>query len=305
MPPTHDEILAKLDQALAGGLDHAVMVGYGEPTLSPILPQLLDDCHERGMATSIITNGSTGLGRFKGYFRQGLDHLHISSHGLDGTLDDIVGRRGVFRKQAELKEWLASEELPFRTNVTLQDWNYRELAELAEYEVEHHVFHFVVLGFLPHYHWDKHLREVAVHPAVLRPHIEYAARVLLESDVYFTIRYHPLCHLLKELWPFVVNARYVPFDPWEWNYELQVTDLDALWQSGVSMGDSVACRKPCDSCKARRHCGGWNKTYAEAFDGAGLVPITEVPDEFAGVWETDGGLHDLNPVNGLSGTIRG
>jgi MoaA/NifB/PqqE/SkfB family radical SAM enzyme len=301
------EIRAKIQQAKRGGLDHVVLVGYGEPSLSPHTPAVLDFAHELGMATSMITNGATGLSRFRGFFAQGLDHLHISSHGLSGTLDAIVGSPGAFARQAELKTWLSSTGLPFRTNVTLQQRNYRELPDLAAYECSHGVYHFVFLGFLPHYEWSGHVHEIAVHPAELRQYIEDAADVLLAYGKLFTIRYHPMCHLAPRFWPYVVNARYVLFDPWEWNYSLQVTDPAAVWRDSVQIGEAVANK--CEGCLLRRHCGGWNRIYAQAFGGeaALLRPVRdagEIPAEYRSVIDVDGGLHDLNPANQLTGTIR-
>jgi len=293
-----------IDQGKAGGLDHVVIVGYGEPSLCPSMPAILDYCHAQGMATSMITNGATGLHRFKAFFARGLDHLHISSHGLCPTLDEIVGVPGTFARQAELKEWLALEGLLFRTNVTLQQANYRELPELAEYEISHGVHHFVLLGFLPHYEWRGHVHEIAVHPGELRPYIEDAASQLVDAGTLFTIRYHPLCHLAPHYWMFVVNANHVYYDPWEWNYDLQVNDLPRIEQKARELGEAVACKTPCDQCLARRYCGGWNRTYAEAFDGAGLQPIREVPEMYRAVWDQEGGLHDLNPANHETGTIR-
>lgn len=301
-----ETVTQKITTAHANGLDHVVMVGYGEPSLCPNVPAILEHAHGLGMSTSMITNGATGLRRYQEFFRLGIDHLHISSHGLNGTLDAIAGDSRAFAKQAELKEWLKSEGLPFRTNVTMQQINYRELPDLAQYEHEMGVYHFVLLGFLPHYEWKGHVDEVAVHPAELRPYIEDAADALLESGTLFTIRYHPFCHLRPDLWKYVVNARYVFFDNMEWNYRLQVRDLDALWRAAVDCGESVAIQgEPCKSCSARRHCGGWNKTYAAAFDGADLVPIHEPPDEYADVWSQDGGLHDMNPATRIPSRIRG
>lgn len=299
------EVTSKIDQAIKGGLNHAVMVGYGEPTLALTLPAILDYCHSRGMAASAITNGATGLKRVQSLVEMGMDHLHISSHGLGDTLDQIVKQRGAFLKQTELKAWLASESIPFRTNVTLQRENYQEVPQLAEYEISHNVFHFVLLGFLPHYEWQNHVCEVAVAPAELRPYIEDAADRLLESETLFTIRYHPLCHLSEKYWPYVVNARYVAYDPWEWNYSLQVHDEKSLWADSVKTGETAANLYPCGECTAYRHCGGWNRTHADAFGGAELTPITEPPTQYESVWHTNGGLHDLNPANAHTGTIRG
>ena len=301
------ETKAKVDTAAAAGLDHAVLVGYGEPSLCPNLLEIVRYCHGKGLATSMITNGATGLRRFHECFDAGMDHLHISSHGLGETLDKVAGHCGAFEQQRELKVWLRRHGHPFRTNVTMQRLNYRELPDLAAYEITMGVYHFVMLGFLPHYEWGRrdgaYTREVAVHPAELRPYIEAAAEKLLEAGTYFTIRYHPLCHLAPHLWKYVVNARYVFYDPWEWNYPLTLKEPD-LWHAAVACGESVANHGTCDSCPAFRHCGGWNRVYAAAFDGAGLQPIREVPDEYIDVWGADGGLHDLNPANRLGGSFR-
>jgi len=297
------DVRAKIKRAHDNGLDHVVMVGYGEPSLCPNTPAILEFSQALGMATSMITNGCAGLDRYKGYFQQGIDHLHLSSHGLNGTLDEISHFPGAFAKQAELKAWMKSEGLPFRTNVTLQNRNYRELPELAAYECEMGVYHFVFLGFLPHYEWHNHVADVAVHPGELRPYIEEAAEVLLAHNRLFTIRYHPLCHLSPKYWKYVVNARYVAFDPWEWNYSLQIHDHAALWRDSVECGESVANHSPCLQCAAYRHCGGWNKVYAAAFPGC-LAPIHNIPDEYQEAWEQDGGLHDMNPANACTGTIR-
>lgn len=301
------DLLAKVDLAQQNGLEHVVLVGYGEPTLYPDLGRLLDACRERGMATSIITNGVSPLETYQRSYREwGLDHLHISSHGIGPVLDAIVERPGAYQRQRALKEWLAAEALPFRTNVTLQQANYRILPELMEEEVSLGAFHCVLLGFLPHYGWhdlDK-CRGLAVHPALLRPYIEAAADVLIDAGTLFTIRYTPFCHLGEEYWPFVVNARYVFFDSTEWNYELQATDVAALWEASVRCGESVACKTSCNKCLAYRHCGGWNQTYAEAFNGADLRPIREVPAAYSDVWDRDGGLHDLNPATRIPSRIR-
>ncbi len=194
--------------------------------------------------------------------------------------------------------------------MTLQKLNYQELPDLVDYEISHGDYHFVFLGFLPHYAWKDHLTDISVHPTELRPYIEDGADRLIESDTYFTIRYHPLCHLAPKYWPYVVNANHVPYDPWEWAYPLgdqppQCRDPDVVKQVAHNLGEMVAVQgEPCNRCSARRHCGGWNATYAEAFGGAGLTAIEGPPSEYVEVWEVDGGLHDLNPANQLTGTIR-
>lgn len=300
-----EQVYAKVEQYREGGCVHAVMVGYGEPSLCQNIHEILGYCHDRGLSTSMITNGTTGIERYRGFFAEGMDHVHLSSHGLNGTLDEIVQRKGAFAKLAELKQWLHDEGLPFRTNVTLQQLNYRELSELIEHECEMGARHVVLLGFLPHYEWGSHLKEVAVHPAALRPYIEAAADVLLGKHVPFTIRYHPLCHLSPEYWPYVVNARYVAYDPMEWAYQPKVNDPMAVEKSAFEIGGAVDIRgEPCKSCRAHQWCGGWNRTYVAAFDGADLEAVTEIPEEHRHLDGVYGAMMDLNPATRLSYELR-
>lgn len=301
------ETKAKIDRAWDNHLDHVVLVGYGEPAIARLTPRVLDYAHDLQMATSMITNGICKLNRYKAFYRQGLDHLHISSHGFAQSLRAISGAPAAFGLQEKLKGWLKSEDLPWRTNVAMQRLNYSDLPELAEYEASLGVAHYVLLGFLPHYQWaedPQRIREVAVHPAELRPALEQAAAVLESAGTLFTIRYHPLCHLAPRWWKYVVNARYVFFDPFEWNYTLQIRDRQLLWKEAVKLGDAVRVDEPCNRCAALRHCGGWNRIYAAAFGGADLKPIEAPPAEYAEVWDRDGGLHDLNPANHQTGTLR-
>lgn len=297
-----DIVKGKIDRARQGGCNHAVMVGYGEPALCQNTLEIIRYCKSLNMASSMITNGAVALRKYQEFFQEGIDHLHISSHGIGNTLDDIVQQKGAFDLQAKLKDWLRENNYPFRTNITLQKANYRELPNAACYEISKGVYHFVMLGFLPHYEWKDHLNEVLVHPAELLPYIEEAADLLLNSNTLFTIRYHPFCHLSPKYWPYVVNARYVNYDPWEWNYDLQIDNLNRLWQNSLHLGESVA--NDCHDCLLRDHCGGWNRTIAGYFESKVLKPITVIPDMYIEAVKTLGGLHDLNPANDVTGTIR-
>lgn len=298
-----DTLYSRIDQAAAAGYNHAVMTGYGEPTLCRDILPVLQHAHDAGLATSIITNGSTGVDRYRNLREIGLDHLHISSHGTGDTLDVITGDSHAWARQQELKKWLHSTGWPYRTNISLQQANYRELMPIIENDLAHGAMHIVLLGFLPHYENARRVCEVAVHPAELRRHVEHAAVRLEGSGVLWTLRYHPLCHLSPEWWPHVTNARHVLYDPWEWNCSLNIQDSARLATDALQLGNSVACEHPCSQCIARRHCGGWNRTYAAAFDGAGLKPIVEVPSQYRDVWDREGGLFDLNPANACTGTL--
>ncbi len=306
-----ETLLAKVDKARARGIDHVVLEGWGEPTLLPRLGELLLACRSRGMTTSIITNGVQPTSHYaKMYYEWGLDHLHISSHGFGDVLNQIAARPDAAAKQLRLKEWLQKEQLPFRTNLTMQQANYQQMPEALSRDADLGAFHVVMLGFLPHYEWGdpKKTAEVGVHPELLRPYIEETCRLMTGRNQLFTIRYHPLCHLDPAYWKHVVNTHMVLWDVFEWNYDLQADDLVALRRSAEKMGESTRTTDPCNRCVARPHCGGWNKRNVDGVDSKRgdncnptLTAITEVPPMYTSVWNTYGGIHDLNPVNHLDG----
>lgn len=298
---TRDQIRGELEKAKARGCNHSVLVGWGEPTLYAHLDEWQQDCNAIGFTTSMITNGLVSTKRAEELFIRGLDHLHVSVHGEGETLNTILECSQASRIQDKLLEWLKAGGYPWRSNTTLQQENYRVLPHIVEHIVEHGCKHVVLLGFLPHYEWKNRLREVAVHPGILRPYIEAAAKVALDAGAMLTIRYHPMCHLSPELWKYVVNARYVLYDPWEWDYGHAGDTEASLWAAAVhEIGDSVAIKgTPCSKCELQMHCGGWNKVYAAGFEGAGLQAQTgtEIPDK-------PGWLHDQNPANRAKGYFR-
>lgn len=300
-----DELKAEVSDAFARGCDHAVAVGWGETSLYKHMIEYLEFCNVLGMTTSIITNGCAPTSKYQTFFDAGLDHLHLSVHGLGETLDRIAGVPTASRMQGVTMKWLRDNKLPWRANMTLQQLNYKTAPTVARHCIEHDVFHFVLLGFLPHYEWcGKNLKETIVHPGELRPYLESAIEQCINAGVYCTLRYHPFCHMKPDYWRFITNARYVLFDPWEWDYDHCGEAPAELWRSALSMGDSVAIKgSPCSECAVQMHCGGWNSIYANAFDGADLKPIKEcdVPRESL---NKIGYFHDLNPANALKGFIR-
>lgn len=295
------DVMSEIMQAKSRGCDHVVAVGWGEPGLYRNLNRMVEYCASIGMSSSIITNGTLPIKKYEEMYEAGLDHLHISVHGFGKTLDDIVDRKGAGDRQIALLEWLKVEGKPFRTNTTLQRLNYEELPWIMDRLVDYGSFHSVLLGFLPHYQWadkDK-MREVAVDPRRLRPQIEMAIETLLEAGVHCTLRYHPMCLLTRKYWPHVTNALYVLYDPYEWDYGHAGDSDEQLVRSAVAMAQSVAVKEPCGSCDAMIHCGGWNKHYAAAFDGAGLKAQKLDTDK-----KHVGYFFNQNPINSLDGCVK-
>jgi MoaA/NifB/PqqE/SkfB family radical SAM enzyme len=293
-----EQINYELSAARQRGCDHAVAVGEGEPTLYPFIKGYVESCKQFGLTSSIITNGATDLQNFIDLYEAGLNHFHVSVHGVGTTLDKVACVVGASEKQDIVKTWMRNNNIPWRSNTTLQRANYQELPEIVENILSYGAYHIVLLGFLPHYEWQNRLTEVAVHPAELRPYIEKCCEILEASGKLFTIRYHPFCHLDEKYWKYVVNAKYVLYDPFEWEYGNMGKNEPAMWMAACQMAESVGVQgEPCYNCNAHLHCGGWNRHYAAGFNGADLKAITlDIP-------QIRGYYHDQNPTNDNKGFV--
>lgn len=298
-----EDVCGQLDAAKARGCDHAVLVGWGEPSLYPFLLPFFESCQARGMTSSIITNGTMDPNVAGTMYARGLNHLHVSVHGVGEVLDTVAGSPGAGARQARVLDFLAEKGLPWRSNTTMQKANYQQIPEIVRFCLERGVLHYVFLGFLPHYEWHNRVAEVAVHPAELRPIIEEGLRIIEEynektgAGVMATVRYHPFCHLDQKYWKYIVNARYVLYDPWEWDYGHAGDDDVTRWRAATKeIGGAVSIETaPCLKCAVRMHCGGWNRVYAAGFDGAGLVAQPAPGNYVAGYY------HDQNPANAGKG----
>lgn len=258
------------------------------------------------MSVSIISNGSLSVAHYESLYAAGLNHIHMSVHGMGAVLDEISGVEGAGTRQDRVVKWLGENGYPWRMNMTVQRANYTTIPDIADFCIENGCRHIISLGFLPHYEWNDpaKLRQVAVHPAELRTYIEQVGERVEQAnasgkEIMFTIRYHPMCHLAERWRKYVVNAAYVLYDPWEWDYGHRGEPDHAFWRSAIQMGGSVSINEnPCSVCEAFIHCGGWNRVYCNGFGKPPeiLKAITMPPNTACRGW-----LHLLNPANSGKG----
>lgn len=303
-----DKIKSEIDIAKCRGCTGIVLEGQGEPTLHPDIVRIIEYITQNNLKSIIITNGLAPVDMYGYLYDRGLNHLQISVHEHDRYLNAIINNKDprAWYRQLKLLAYLRDYPLPFRTNTTLQLLNYKRLSDIMLFICAQGAFHVSLLNFLPHYHWqDKDLcRTVAVHPEELKPYVQKAMDYLLKREVPFTLRYFPMCHLEPKYWKYVTNARYVLFDPFEWDNGFYHADPQRVLSPAIAMGESVAVQgQPCSDCILRSHCGGWNRHYANAFDGANLHSINkdDVPEEYKDVLFKIGGLHEMNPANTMTG----
>lgn len=298
--PQHEtlgEIMKWTEEAQRRGLDHCVLVGYGEPTFWPYLTDWIKRCKDIGMTTSIITNGTATPAFYESLYHDGLDHIHVSVHGKGEVLNRIAENQIAGEKQAETLKWLKDSGLPWRSNTTLQQLNFQHLEETVDHILEHECRHVVLLGFLPHYGWYNKLQQVAVPPRDLRQPLERCIEKIEQANRWVTLRYHPMCHMKDEYRKYITNANMVCYDPGEWEYSMSGSANEAdLTRIAVELGEQVSIKgKPCNQCAIRQHCGGWNHIYAEGFNGAELkaVQANEISD-MAGAFQY---YFNQNPFN--------
>ena len=287
----------QIGNAKRRGCKHIVAIGFGETSLYKHIDDMILYTKLMGMTSSIITNGTLDIDKYETMYDLGLNHLHISTHGhTPEVLNEIAGNKKAFEKQSHLLHWLGMTGKSFRTNTTIQKLNYQLLPEITQYCIDAGSKHINLLGFLPHYEWGDKLLEVAVNPVELRPYLEESIHIAMQKGVMVTLRYHPFCCIDSAYHPFITNARYVLYDPWEWDYDCFGKDDATYQQAAINMGDSVAIKERCSGCYMKMHCGGWNETYAKAFDYKGIIPITDtsIPQEF-------GAIFNLNKTNHAKG----
>lgn len=292
-----DELKREIDEGKKRGCNAVSLCGKGEPMLHREVDKIIEYCTSVGMRSSVITNGDVNIEKYQRLFDLGLGHVQLSMHGTGKVLDEISERKEAGKRQWQFLEWLNEKKYPFRINITVQQANYHSIPDTAMKALELGAFHISLLNFLPHYHWREHVGEAAVHPVELVPYLQRTMHQL-EGKVLFTLRYFPMCPLQPKFWKYVTNARFVLFDPGEWDYGSCSEDEDKVWEDAIRIGEAVAIQgEPCGSCLLREHCGGWNRYYAEAFHLEGLKAIREIPDEYKDVIGKRGGLFGLNPAN--------
>ncbi|MBI4568168.1 MAG: radical SAM protein [Planctomycetes bacterium] len=141
--PPRAAILSLLDAGQARGYE-AVCVSGGEPTISPLLPWVLDECRRRGLAVRLITNGFrlADPDYAADLLARGVSRLQFSLHGCDEkTVDRVNRRRGAFAQQRRALEALAARRPPvdLEVNCVITTDNVRALFGYVPFLLRHGV----------------------------------------------------------------------------------------------------------------------------------------------------------------------
>ncbi len=97
---TLDDARAQVDELVRRGYFGVVLTG-GEPSLSPIAPQVTRLAADRGLHVRMITNGGrlSDAALAAELVEQGLNHFHLSIHSGDAAVQDhLTGTAGSFHR---------------------------------------------------------------------------------------------------------------------------------------------------------------------------------------------------------------
>jgi MoaA/NifB/PqqE/SkfB family radical SAM enzyme len=197
------ELQARVDDLLTSGSDGVILTG-GEPTLCPVLPDLVAYVIGRGAPCRIITNGqllAEGplLDRL---VAAGLRHLHVSLYSHREPVQDMLTRNpGGWQRVMGALDRLGAHpaRLTVDLNVVINHYNADHLDRLARFVIQRlgHVRH-VVFNFL-----DPSMNRTAEFPDTIPTLWEMelalhrALRLLERAGLTFRVERVPLCYLVE------------------------------------------------------------------------------------------------------------
>jgi MoaA/NifB/PqqE/SkfB family radical SAM enzyme len=189
-----------------------VILTGGEPSLSPIVPEITRYAVERGLHVRMITNGSkiADLDTARRFVEAGLLHYHVSIHSRHEQVEDVLtGVKGSFSLAMRALENLATldEERAARgeprvtvnINTVINAFNCGHLDENVRYFVGRFPFlrHFVWNNLDPSMGRAETNRDTAHRLRDFEVSLHRAMRFLAESGRTFRVERVPLCFMAE------------------------------------------------------------------------------------------------------------
>lgn len=141
------EVRALIDDFAERNYFGVIFTG-GEPTLTPILPEMIAYAGERGLHTRLITNGQklADLAYVTRLQAAGLQHVHVSVHSHKRALEDfLTGTPGSLAWAEQALTHLAGSTIRVDVNIVINRYNADQLHETIDWFAAHypHVRHFI------------------------------------------------------------------------------------------------------------------------------------------------------------------
>lgn len=256
----------------------------GEPTLYPYILDLITYCSNIGLLPTVITNGRrfADINEIEKFFAAGLHDILLSVHSTESTYDKIIPapKSGGYQMVQKCMKNLFEMGQPFRVNVTLLDWNRRDLSLIAKNVISYGARVINFISFNPYFGWSES-KEISFQSrfSEILPFLREAIALCEESGVEANIRYVPFC-CAPGLEEHIYTNFQLPYDPHEWdfnswmNLEAKMTDGDFYLSAAKLMADrnGYVKTKACNQCSLNKICDGFPKQYVDRYGEEEAIP---------------------------------
>jgi len=179
-----------------------IILTGGEPSLSPIVPDVTRYAVERGLHVRMITNGSelAKPGLAAAYVEAGLRQFHVSIHSVRPDLEDfLTGVKGSFDLALAALEHLGAAGADVNINTVINKLNADHLDENVRYFVSRFPFirHFVWNNLDPSMGRAETNRDTAHRLGDFELSLARAMRFLARSGRTFRVERVPLCYMTE------------------------------------------------------------------------------------------------------------
>lgn len=187
-----------------------VILTGGEPSLSPIIPEVTRYAIERGLHVRMITNGSklADMAIARAFVEAGLRHYHVSIHSCREDVEDrLTGVKGSFALAVRALEHLETLDAELRAqdrsgitvniNTVINAFNCDHLDETVRYFVEQFPFiaHFVWNNLDPSMGRAETNRDTAHRLRDFEVSLARAMQFLAQNGRSFRVERVPLCFM--------------------------------------------------------------------------------------------------------------
>jgi MoaA/NifB/PqqE/SkfB family radical SAM enzyme len=282
-----DTAKREVDDFAARGYFGVILTG-GEPSLSPIVPDVTRHAVERGLHVRMITNGSkiADIETARQFVDAGLRHYHVSIHSCRAEVEDfLTGVKGSHALAMRALENLGALDAELRggpagaagsvtvnINTVINAFNADHLDDNVRFFVERFPFlrHFVWNNLDPSMGRAETNRDTAHRLRDFEVSLGRAMRFLAQSGRTFRVERVPLCFMTEFAWASTETRKIVKGE------ERMVHFLDekgTVRQTDFRHPKAEACKH----CSLQDICGGLFE-LGDWYDLAELAPVF-VPKE--------------------------
>jgi MoaA/NifB/PqqE/SkfB family radical SAM enzyme len=221
----YETIKKRIDILHKYGISEVDLSG-GESSIHKDWFKILDYCNDKFDNISCLSNGSV-FSNEKFLIKSkehGLTEILFSLHGYNEEVhDDIVGRKGGWKKINKAIELCGKHGIKVRINCTVYQKNYKGLIAYADVikRIQPYQVNFLTLNY-----WDDNKTfEPIDNYSALTDNIKKCIDLIVDHTTYINVRYTPYC-FMKGYEKYVCNQYQHIYDVYDWNKEIYDYDVD-------------------------------------------------------------------------------